>query len=179
MKKKKDIKFIVYGFIKHHEERNIATGKWMYILNYFSKRGHVEVPYASLDKNNQLLKNKPIKYIKLPLSDYSALTAKIEQKIMYLKSISREKKQSDVSLKIIEKMKLLSEKNGSEFILLSLETFQDERDKRYKIFFDSFGVKNIKCLLPQGKEYIVVNDGHPNELAHNIIANCISEKLNF
>ena len=84
----------------------------MYILNYFSKRGLVQVPYASIDKNNRLTKHDPIKYIKLPFSDYSALTAKIEQKIMYLKSFFREKKQSDVSLKIIEKMKLMSEKSN-------------------------------------------------------------------
>tara|TARA_Y200000002_G_C22645525_1_gene648962 strand:+ start:478 stop:1473 length:996 start_codon:yes stop_codon:yes gene_type:complete len=179
IKKKKDIKFVVYGFIKHHEERNIATGKWMYILNYFSKRGHVRVPYASLDKNNQLLENEPIKYIKLPFSDHSALAAKIEQKTMYLKSFFRERKQTDVSLKIIEKMKLLSEKSGSEFVFLSLESFGDERDKKYENFFDRSKIKNIKCLLPQGKKYIVVGDGHPNELSHKIIAKCISAKLDF
>jgi len=176
--KKENIKFVVYGFIKHHEERNIATGKWMHILNYFSKRGHVQLPYASLGKNNQLLRNESIKYVKLPLSDYSSLMAKIEKKIMYLKSFFREKKQSDVSLKIIEEMKLLSKKNGSEFILLSLESFQDERERKYKFFLDRSEIKNIKCSLPRGKKYIVEGDGHPNELSHSILANCISEKLN-
>ena len=177
-KDKENIKFVIYGFINHHEERNIATGKWMYILNYFSKRGLVQVPFASIDKNGQLVKHAPIEYMKLPLSDYSALTAKIEQKLMYMKSFFRERKLSDVSLKIIKEMKILSEKNGSDFMIVSLETFQDERDKKYEIFFDKFKIKNVKCLLPIGKKYIVVGDGHPNELAHNIIANCISKKLN-
>ena len=58
----------------------------MYILNYFSKRGLVQVPFASIDKNGKLVKHAPIEYMKLPLSDYSALTAKIEQKLMYMKS---------------------------------------------------------------------------------------------
>lgn len=177
IEKKENIKLIVYGFINHHEERNVASGKWMYILNYFSKRGLVQVPYASIDKNNRLTKHDPIKYIKLPFSDYSALTAKIEQKIMYLKSFFREKKQSDVSLKIIEKMKLMSEKKGSKFILLFLESFQDERDHKYKVFLDKSEITNIKCFPPGGKKYIVVGDGHPNKFAHNILANCISGKI--
>ena len=48
-------------------------------------------------------------------------------------------------------MKILSEKNGSDFMIVSLETFQDERDKKYEIFFDKFKIKNVKCLLPIGK----------------------------
>ena len=75
-------------------------------------------------------------------------------------------------------MKILSERNGSDFIIVSFETFQDERDKKYEIFFDKFKIKNIKCLLPVGEKYIVKGEGHPNELSHNILANCISEKLN-
>ena len=31
--------------------------------------------------------------------------------------------------------------------------------------------------MPEGEKYIVKNDGHPNELAHREISNCISQKL--
>ena len=33
-----NIKLVIYGFIPHHEVRNIASGSWMYLLNKASKR---------------------------------------------------------------------------------------------------------------------------------------------
>ena len=59
------------------------------MLNEYSNRGHVMLPYGSI--LNGKLKNLPINYIKLPLSEFSALVAKVEKRIMKLKSRKREK----------------------------------------------------------------------------------------
>ena len=48
------------------------------------------LPYGSI-LNGKLKKNLPINYIKLPLSEFSALVAKVEKRIMKLKSRKREK----------------------------------------------------------------------------------------
>ena len=71
----KQIRKIIYGFIEHHEIRNVAAGSWMYLLNKTSSRGHILVPYASLNNDKKLKKNPPIKYIKIPFSNYSSLLA--------------------------------------------------------------------------------------------------------
>ena len=60
----KGIKLVIYGYTPHHEVRNVAAGSWMYLLNFFSTRGFIKLPYASIDKENNLIRNKPIKYIK-------------------------------------------------------------------------------------------------------------------
>ena len=107
---KKNIKVIVYGFIDHHELRNVAAGSWMYLLNKFSSRGHVKVPYASINEFDKIEKHKAIEYINLPFRKQSALVAKIEKKIMKLKSNQREKDKFIISKKIIQLMKINSEK---------------------------------------------------------------------
>ena len=76
---KKNIKVIVYGFIDHHELRNVAAGSWMYLLNKFSSRGHVKVPYASINEFDKIERHEAIEYINLPFRKQSALGAKIEK----------------------------------------------------------------------------------------------------
>ena len=54
----KNIKFVIYGFIPHHEVRNIASGSWMHMLNKGSRgtEGKVSLPYASI-KNHVTMWN--------------------------------------------------------------------------------------------------------------------------
>ena len=70
---------------------NVAAGSWLFMLNEYSNRGHVMLPYGSI-LNGKLNKNLPINYIKLPLSEFSALVVKkVEKRIMKLK-FRKEKK---------------------------------------------------------------------------------------
>ena len=41
--KNKDIDLVIYGYIPHHEVRNVAAGSWMYLLNFFSTRGFIKL----------------------------------------------------------------------------------------------------------------------------------------
>ena len=115
-----DIELVVYGFTPHHEVRNVAAGSWMYLLNFFSTRGFVKLPYGSIDKENNLVKNEPIEYIKLPFGNKSALIAKLEKRIMKIKSLRREYNQFEISKAIINEMNKISNKNNSQFKFLLL-----------------------------------------------------------
>jgi len=178
-KDKDKIKLVVYGLIPHHETRNTAAGSWMYLLNFFSKRGFVSLPYGSIDKNNKLIKNEPIIYVTLPLGKVSALVAKIEKRIMKVRSMFREKKQTEISLAIINEMNKLSLKNNSKFVLLILKEFHDNRSSDYYSFLKNKNISHIKCQVPQGPQYGVRGDGHPNGLAYSEIGECIYQKLQF
>ena len=179
LKNKNNVELVIYGFIPHHEIRNVAAGSWMYLLNFFSKRGFVSLPYGSINNKNELKKNKPIEYITLPLGKKSALIAKIEKRIMKVRSLFREKKQTVISMAIINEMNQLSLKNNSKFVLLILENFHDHRSKDYDKFLSDKNITSIKCTMPQGQKFSVPGDGHPNELSHNKIAGCIHQKLKF
>jgi hypothetical protein len=176
-KDKNNIELVIYGFIPHHEIRNTAAGSWMYLLNFFSKRGFISLPYGSVDKNDNLIKNKPIEYITLPFGKKSALVAKIEKRIMKVRSIFREKKQTEISLAIIDEMNNLSLKNNSKFALLILEEFHDIRLNKYYTFLKDKNILLLKCPMSNDPKYGVPGDGHPNELSHNEIGECINQKL--
>jgi hypothetical protein len=176
-KEKEDVKNVIYGFLPHHEVRNVAAGSWLWLLTHFSKRGLVKLPYSSISDTNLLVRNKSTQYIKLPLSEYSALIAKIEKKIMKFKSFKREKDQTQISLLIIEAMHDLSIKNNSKFTIIMFRKFGDAREKKYEQFFNQKNISNIKCYFPNGSKYTVPGDGHPNELSHKIMSDCIFKKL--
>ena len=173
MKDLDSINHIIYGFIDHHEVRNVAAGSWLYMLNEYSNRGHVKVPYGSIN-HGSLKKNIPINYIKLPLSEYSALIAKIEKRIMKLKSIKREKVQFKISKLIINKMSENAKKYNSKFSVLILDTKKENLIK-YTEFFNKKNINYIHCPFPPDK--YVKGEGHPNAIGHKIVANCLNEKL--
>jgi hypothetical protein len=173
----KDIKLIIYGFIPHHDVRNVAAGSWMYLLNQFSRRGTVSLPFGSLDKNKNLIKNAPINYINLPFGDKSSLIAKVEKKIMKIKSLSREINKFEISKKIILEMEKLSKNNGSDFKILFLDRMSDKDLSKYKKFLFSNKVDFIYCPIPHGEQYSVKNEGHPNLYAHEFVSECLYDNL--
>ena len=167
------IHHIVYGFIDHHEVRNVAAGSWMYLLNKYSTRGHVLVPYGSIE-NGQLKENPPIKYIKIPLSEYSALIAKIEKRLMKLKSNKREKDQFEISKLIITEMSNHAKQLNSKFSVLMLDSSEESLSK-YSIFFKEEKINFIHCPFPSNE--IVKGEGHPNSAGHKEVANCLNENF--
>ena len=173
----KDIELVIYGYIPHHEVRNVAAGSWMYLLNFFSTRGFVKLPYASIDKENNLVRNSPIKYINLPFGNKSALIAKLEKKIMKIKSLKREYKKFEISKAIITKMNKISNENNSEFKFLLLQELPKVKIDQYKEFLIKNNISLINCPVPIGNEYDVKGEGHPSPLAHKVISECIYKEI--
>ena len=169
----KSINHIIYGFIDHHEVRNVAAGSWLYMLNEYSRRGHVNLPFGSIE-NGKLKKNSPINYIKLPFSKYSALIAKIEKRIMKFRSRNRENSQFEISKLIIEEMFKNATNNNAKFSVLILDS-RDENLIKYKNYFATQNINFIHCPFPPNK--FVKGEGHPNSAGHQEVANCINEKL--
>ena len=164
---------IIYGFIDHHEVRNVAAGSWLYMLNKYSNRGHVYVPYGSIE-NGQLKENPPIKYIKISLSEYSALIAKVEKRLMKLKSRKREKNQFEISKLIIDEMSNHAKQLNSKFSVLMLDSSKENLLK-YAIFFKEKKINFINCPFPSDE--FIKGEGHPNGIGHKIVANCLNENF--
>ena len=173
----KDIELVIYGYTSHHEVRNVAAGSWMYLLNLFSSRGFVKLPYASIDKENNLVRNNPIKYINLPFGNKSALIAKLEKKIMKIKSLKREYKKFEISKEIIKEMNKISNENNSEFKFLILENLSKEKIDKYKKFLIKNNIALVNCPMPQGGKYVVKGEGHPSALGHKVISECIYKEI--
>ncbi len=175
-----NIKLVIYGFIPHHEIRNIASGSWMYLLKKNSRGtgGKVRLPYASLEKNNIRI-HKPKKYFEIPFGDKSALVAKIEKRILKIGSFKRSLKKNEISKKIILDMKKISKQNQSEFILLFLNANEVpiKQFNIYNQFLRENNIKFIKCQFPKGENFSVKGEGHPNKNGHRSISDCVFNKL--
>lgn len=175
-----DIKFVVYGFIPHHEIRNIAAGSWMYLLNKNLRgtEGEFSLPYASIKRNNIKI-HKPKKYLMLPFGDKSALIAKIEKRILKLESFKRSYQKTEISKKIILEMSRASRENNAEFIFLFLNVNElpSKQFSTYNEFLEKNNIGFIKCQFPLNKKYTVRGEGHPNKKGHDSISECFYNKF--
>ena len=150
IKKDQNVSYVIYGFIPHHEVRNVAAGSWLYLLNKYSKRGHASVPYSSINKSGNLIRHYPVDYLKLFLGDRLSVMAKIEKRIMKIKSRNREKKKFEISKKIIKEMKIITESNGAKFYMLILNEMPKPQLNNYKKFYlmgGSASWRNVRSLL--------------------------------
>ena len=168
--------YVIYGFVKQHEVRNIAHGSWLHLLTKYSKRDHLELPYASLDKNNKLVKNPPVQYINLPFRKQSAFVAKLEKKIMNMKSVLRDHNKTKITQGILLEMKKISELNESKFVFVFLHS-NPEILNSYSNFLKKNKILFVNCSYPETREYQVENEGHPNEKLHKLWANCIYDQI--
>ena len=173
LKKENKIKIVIYFYINAHNSRNVGDASWLSHLSKYSRRGHLFLPYATLNSNGDLVRKKPLKYLKLPFREYSSLITRLEKKIMRIKLYSKNKDKTKITQKIILEMKKISEKNGSKFIFVNLDSFKDnlisyiEFSKKNNITFIDCGYENAT------DEHRVKNDGHPNYKLHKIYADCI------
>ena len=177
IKQDNDIKIVIYSYIRAHPSRNIGDASWLSHLNKFSRRGHLSLPYAELDKNGNLIRNQPMDYLRLPLREYSALITRLEKKIMRIKFYSRYKDETSITQKIILEMKKLSKKKDIKFIFVNLDSGKNnlatyiEFSKKNKIQFVDCGYAEVT------DEHRVENDGHPNYKLHKIYADCIYDSV--
>ena len=96
---------------------------------------------------------------------------------MKIKSLKREYKKFEISKKIIKEMNKISNENNSEFKFLILENLPKEKIDKYKDFLIKNNITLINCPMPQGKDYVVKNEGHPNPLGHKITSECIYKEI--
>ncbi len=176
LKKNNNTKLVIYGFIDHHEYRNVARGSWLELLLKYSSIGHInspKVPYAILSKNGSLVFKEPIGYLKLPMREQSALVALIEKTLMKLFTKKRKKIQKQVVEKIALNMKELSNKKSAEFVFLNLKSNLNEHID----FFVQEKIHFVDCNLDLTNKYLVKGDYHPNSLAHTFYSNCLLSGL--
>lgn len=166
---------VVYGFIDHHQDRNVAPVYWLEMLARYSKRGQVSVPYCTLDKKGQLVRHEPASYSNWPLKKYSSLITFLENRYMQWKqgkSVNGEK----VAEKLLLEMNELCLRSGTKLLVVMLD-FIPERKYHYIRFMNGKRINIANCVFPITEAYQVKGEGHPNGRLHSIWANCISRTL--
>lgn len=120
-------KHILYGFIDHHEIRNVAPAKWMYVLMSFERRGHVDVPYATIHPMTGLTRHAPVRHPTWPLRDSLTTVFFAERVYLRIKTMRRDSQQREVAEQSMLAMNKLAKKYGATFTVIMLVAPEEMR----------------------------------------------------
>ena len=155
--------------------RNVAPSIWMRDLsreNFRDSEKRLKVPFAYLDKDENLVTGEMSEYTSWPFRQQSAWIGFLESVYYKFRVGYRMKNFYLLEKKIILEMKRMCEKKGVKFLYISLIRELD---------YSGFGFETNKCMKEDYKwgdsRYTVKNEGHPNEVMHDYWTNCIEKKI--
>jgi hypothetical protein len=169
-------KIVLYGFIDHHESRNVAPGMWLRMLSSFSNRGHVKMPYSTLDDNDEIVRHSPEGYLQLPFRQSLALVDLIERTTMKMKTGARSRQKRAVTEAILLEMEAVSSRYGATFYVVFLDSREDTK-RHYIGFLDRYKIGYIDCVHPLDQGWTVPGESHPNGRLNAFYAQKISEAI--
>ena len=182
--KKKLSELVIYGFIEHHEYRNVARHNWMRTLEMYSQRGTTKTPYGIINDQNKLILKKPVFYVNFPFKENLSLITLIEK--VYSKNRSkkgfprdseRKKQQKIVTEKTILKMKKIAEKNNSDFLVIILDYMNKYNIENYEKFFKNNQINFVNCAIPLIDEMVLIGDYHPSQKGHSHYSECLYDYI--
>jgi hypothetical protein len=164
---------VLYGFNQQHEVRNIAPAEWLEILSKFSRRGHVFVPYVTLDEDNGFVRHPPERYLELPFRESLASIALIEKAYIQIKTMNRTSHKQLLTEQVLLEMNRITEKYGAKFVV-ALLLVDHEAKRDYTRFLKANNIQVIDCAYPLTADMIVAGEGHPNGRMNSLWAICIA-----
>ena len=167
-------RIVIYGFIDHHEDRNVATAEWLELLSSYSRRAHVYVPYATADAEGKLVRHRPERYQPLPFREHLALAALGEKALARIKASGRARQGRIVTQQLMLEMSKVSAAHGADFAV-ALFDYSDEAKASYMDFFKINGVRAVDCYVPRREDLVVPGEGHPNGKLNSLWAECIAD----
>jgi len=169
-------KIVFYGFVAHHQVRNVAPVNWLAMLSSFSRRAHVFVPYATVDSKGDLVRHEPEAYISLPFSNKSALISLVDNAVMKMKDDGRIHQTRPVTKKILLQMKQLAARHKAQFVTVILNAPEGAK-AYYQKFFKKNGILALDCSYPLTADMKVKGEGHPNGDWNSKVATCIKDSM--
>jgi hypothetical protein len=168
--------FVLYGFVENAEYRNAAPGSWLGLLSRFSHRGHIDVPFATVEADNRLVRHPPERYLALPFRESSALVAFIEKIYMDRKTRGRMSQKTAVTQRILLEMNKVATQHGATFVVVFLSVRRSTKE-HYTAFLRESNIQDLDCGYDITDEMQVPGEGHPNGKMNTRWANCISAGL--
>ena len=168
---------VIYGFIGHHAERDVADINWLLSISHQAHRLTVRLPYCSLDEHHQLLFFSPKAYPRWFMDRTSFLVNLIKEAYLKWKNTACLKQKKDVARELILRMNKICQQQGAQLIVVNLQAGPFEKD--YRGFLERSGIKSADCFSAKmnSPEFKIPIDGHPNAKANLLYAQCIEKIL--
>jgi hypothetical protein len=170
-------KKVLYGFMEHHEARNIAHPAWLKGLSSHSTEGEVALPFATLDARGRLIKQPQRKYPQWPLANVLASVAFVQDLYVSLEARGRESQEVPVTKELMREMNDLAKARGVEFAVVLLYGLKPEAKLGYADYFAQHGIEYYDCEHPKTPDHVVPGEGHPNGKLNTVWAKCIAKSL--
>ncbi len=168
---------VVYGYISDHQARNVATWQWLAHLSRYSSRGHIDVPFATVGGNGQLVRHAPQRYPAWPLRTSLVTVASAQQVFAKLREGNRADRREAVTLAAIRELNALSKSRGSEFVVVLLNALREDRHRMLAHLREA-EIDAADCAKPLTPDRIVEGEGvHPNESMHALYAECLAKRI--
>lgn len=166
----------LYGFNDFHEDRNVAAGIWLQELNAFSRRGHVDLPFATYDHRHGLVRHPPDRYVSFPFRQSLALVPLVERGYMTIMTSRRSLQKRLVTEQVFLRMNEVSRAHGASLavVLLSLD---EEAKTHYAGVLKANGISAIDCVYEITPNMRVPGEGHPNAAMNSRWADCVAAAL--
>jgi hypothetical protein len=167
---------VLYGFIEHHEIRNVAAPDWTRLLALSSSRGRVDLPYCSIDADGSLRRHDPEHYPVFSLMRYSSVANKVQQASMALVASARNAQRRRVTERLLTQMDRLCRSNGTAFAVLLLHASRDSAT-HYLGYCRGEGIECHDVLSPMTADLRLPGDNHPNAKQNQIWAERIDHLI--
>jgi hypothetical protein len=167
---------VLYGFIEHHEIRNVAAPEWTRLLASTSSVGRVDLPYCSIDADGSLRRHDPEHYPIFPLMRYSSIANQLQQTFIDLVTDPRRSRRRQVTERLLAAMDDTCRSNGVAFAVLLLHASQ-EVAAHYREFCTSEGIACFDIVSPMTADLRLPNDNHPNAKQNLIWAERIDQLI--
>jgi hypothetical protein len=167
---------VVYGFIDAHEARNVAPWWWLKGLAQQARRGHVRLPYATLDRRGALARHPPEGYPQWPGERRLALVRFTADFSMRLKTFVRRKQRREVTERLLLEMRRLCAARGSALLVPLLNSSGDYR-RHYTAFLQQHGIAWLDCTRELTPHFTVPGEGHPNGALNGIWADALGAEI--
>lgn len=169
---------VIYGFNIFHEGRNIANPNWLKHLTQYSKRGHVAIPYCSLNERGQLVEHPAMRWPKFPLQQYFAFPELLIKFYYALKvdTFRGFQNKMKITKKLLIEMRNLTKEHDAKLIVVMMSGEKNNR-MLYFNFLRDHEVEVIDAPWLMTEDYRVPGEEHPNGKAHSLWADEIAKYL--
>lgn len=167
---------VIYGFIAHHEDRNVAPNAWIRALATAQRRRLSAVPWVSIGSDGRLERHPPDGYRLWPGSGRSALIAGLQDRLEALARRSRTERKREIAFRLLDEMMALCRRNGAALTVVALSAPAPVQTA-YASHLARHGVALVDCDHELTPELRVPDEGHPNGRLHTLWADCIEQAL--
>lgn len=167
---------VVLAYGAFHDQRNTANRYWRKALHGQQIADGLRYPYIRLDKNDSLhIHYEQLQYHPLPLQRYFALPSLIEER--WNENEDRGLRSKFVTEVLIQRIAEASHGVGAHFVLAGIYRHEETTKMLRTFHLNRLHTVDISENLGRPLLRISIDNGHPNSVAHLLMAESLYKYL--